>query len=127
MCHTHAESPRGPRGCRGDWRSFASHFEHFHYPGPWFGYGHMGPFGVRRPLRFLAWKLQLDDGQISQLAAILNELKTERGQAEVDDRRALTLLADAAESEPFDQAKAAEAATMAQKKQGPAPVAKSGK
>ena len=41
-------------------------------------------FGVRRPLRFLAHKLELDDRQIGELARILDELKTERAQAEVD-------------------------------------------
>ena len=40
-----------------------------------------GTFGVRRPLRFLAYKLQLDPRQVGELAAILNELKTERVQA----------------------------------------------
>src|SRR5579883_2516614 len=43
-----------------------------------------GGFGVRRPLRFLAHKLGLDEPQIAEFARILNELKTERAQAEVD-------------------------------------------
>ena len=34
-------------------------------------------FGVRRPLRFLAHKLELEDRQIEKLAKILDELKTE--------------------------------------------------
>ena len=46
-----------------------------------------GGFGVRRPLRFLAHKLELDEKQITELARILDELKTERAQAAVDDRR----------------------------------------
>jgi Spy/CpxP family protein refolding chaperone len=70
----------------------------------------MGPrpdgFGVRRPLRFLAHKLDLDEKQIAQLARILDELKTERAQAEVDDRRAQGDLADAMAAESFDAAKA---------------------
>src|SRR5262245_11913527 len=41
-------------------------------------------FGVRRPLRFLAYRLGLDERQVSELAIILNELKTERAQAAVD-------------------------------------------
>ena len=69
-----------------------------------------GPFGVRRPLRFLAWKLQLDDAQVEALATILNELKTERAQAAVDDRRTLTAFADAVAGETFDEARAGEAA-----------------
>src|SRR5580765_244076 len=73
----------------------------------------MGPpesFGVRRPLRFLAYKLELDEKQIEQLARILDELKTERAQASVDDRRSLSELADAVSSEVFDPTKAASGA-----------------
>src|SRR5262249_54332211 len=36
-----------------------------------------GGFGVKRPLRFLAYKLDLTEHQITELAAILDELKTE--------------------------------------------------
>ena len=71
-----------------------------------------GPFGVRRPLRFLAYKLELDDAQITKLAEILSELKTERAQAAVDDRRALAAFADAVAAETFDAAKAGEGASM---------------
>jgi Spy/CpxP family protein refolding chaperone len=67
---------------------------------------------VRRPLRFLAWRLELDEEQVTRLATVLNELKTERAQAEVDDRRALALLADASQGESFDAEKAAEAARL---------------
>jgi Spy/CpxP family protein refolding chaperone len=67
-----------------------------------------GPFGVRRPLRFLAHKLELDDRQMGDLARILDELKTERAQAEVDHRRTLTAFADAVAGEAFDAAKAGE-------------------
>ena len=67
---------------------------------------------MRRPLRFLAWKLELTEPQLARFAAIINELKTERAQAAVDDRRALTLLADAATGAEFDTAKASEAATL---------------
>jgi Spy/CpxP family protein refolding chaperone len=67
---------------------------------------------VRRPLRFLAWKLGLDEPQLEQLAAIINELRTERAQAAVDDRRALALLADAVAGDSFDAAKATEAARL---------------
>ena len=65
-------------------------------------------FGVRRPLRFLAHKLDLDEKQITELVRILDELKTERAQAEVDDRRALAEFADAVAGEVFDTAKATE-------------------
>ncbi len=66
-------------------------------------------FGVRRPLRFLAHKLGLDDKQVTELARILNELKTELAQAEVDRRRTVSSLADALAGDAFDAAKAAEA------------------
>ena len=82
--------------------------EHHHWSADEFA----GGFGVRRPLRFLAWKLGLNEAQVEQFAAIINELKTERAQDAVDDRRALALFADAAEGESFDAAKAAEAAQL---------------
>jgi Spy/CpxP family protein refolding chaperone len=64
-----------------------------------------GGFGVRRPLRFLAFKLELEEEQVEQLAAILSELKTERAQASVDLRRTTTALADAVGGDSFDEAK----------------------
>jgi len=73
-----------------------------------FGFGGAG-FGVRRPLRFLAYKLELDDKQVAELARLLDELKTERAQAEVDDRRTLSDFADALAGEAFDATKAAQA------------------
>jgi len=78
------------------------------------GFGAEG-FGVKRPLRFLAFKLDLDDAQVAALAAILDELKTERAQAAVDDRRVMTAFADAMSGETFDDAKAAESAAQRKK------------
>jgi Spy/CpxP family protein refolding chaperone len=74
-----------------------------------------GGFGVRRPLRFLAYKLGLSEPQVGELARILAELKTERAQGEVDDRRTVTAFADAVAGETFDQAKASEGAELRQK------------
>jgi Spy/CpxP family protein refolding chaperone len=71
-----------------------------------------GGFGVRRPLRFLAHKLGLDERQITELARILDELKTERAQAEVDRRRAMAAFADALAGDAFDAAKAGQAGEM---------------
>jgi Spy/CpxP family protein refolding chaperone len=68
-----------------------------------------GGFGVRRPLRFLAYKLDLDERQVTELAKILDELKTERAQAEVDRRRTLAGFADAVAAATFDDARASEA------------------
>ena len=82
------------------------------------GHGHQGgdPFegqpafssgwGVRRPLRFLAHKLDLNQKQVAELARILDELKIERAQAEVDDRRARAEFADAILGATFDAGKA---------------------
>ena len=63
------------------------------------------------PLRFLAHKLGLDEKQFTELARILDEIKTERAQSAVDDRRTLTDFADAMAADPFDSAKAAAGAT----------------
>jgi Spy/CpxP family protein refolding chaperone len=59
-------------------------------------------------LRFLVHKLDLDEKQVTELARILNELKTERAQAEVDHRRTVAAFADALSGDTFDAAKAAE-------------------
>lgn len=77
-------------------------------PGDWEG-SESGGFGVRRPLRFLAWKLELEEDQVAKLAAILDELKTERAQAAVDQRRTVAALADVIAADVFDEAKATEA------------------
>ena len=107
MCHGHRE--HHSCGCAPQARHERS--PHHHYsPGDDFAAG----FGVRRPLRFLAWKLELNEPQVAKFAAIINELKTERAQAAVDDRRALTLLAEAVSGEAYDSAKAAEATRLRQ-------------
>ncbi|MEL7370418.1 MAG: Spy/CpxP family protein refolding chaperone [Myxococcota bacterium] len=65
--------------------------------------GHEGAlFGVRRPLRFMAHKLDLDESQVRVLARILDELKTERAQARVDEQRTISGFAEAMDSETFD-------------------------
>jgi Spy/CpxP family protein refolding chaperone len=64
-----------------------------------------GAFGVRRPLRFLAYRLELKEEQVTELARILDDLKTERAQASVDNRRTVAAFADALAGETFDSAK----------------------
>jgi len=71
-----------------------------------------GAFGVRRPLRFLAFKLKLSEDQVSELAKILDELKTERAQAAVDDRRVTAAFADSVGLNQFSAEKAAEAGEL---------------
>jgi Spy/CpxP family protein refolding chaperone len=63
-------------------------------------------------LRFLAYKLELDDRQVPELARILDELKTERAQAEVDRRRTMSAFADAVGTDTFDAAKAKDGADL---------------
>lgn len=67
-----------------------------------------GAFGVRRPLRYLVYKLDLSEKQVEELARVLSELKTERAQAEVDGRRSLSAFADAIDGQAFDAARAGE-------------------
>jgi Spy/CpxP family protein refolding chaperone len=69
-----------------------------------------GSFGVRRPLRFLAHRLDLDEKQVADLAHVLSELKTERAQAAVDHRRTVAGFADVIAAEAFDEGKAGAAA-----------------
>jgi Spy/CpxP family protein refolding chaperone len=71
--------------------------------------GHGGPhggwspgFGVRRPLRFLARELDLDESQTERFAAILDVLKTQRAQAQVDHKRAVSEIAAALADDTFD-------------------------
>lgn len=71
-----------------------------------------GALGVRRPLRFLAYKLELDERQVAELARILGDLKTERAQSEVNGRRATAALADAIGAEQFDAAAAGNAGAI---------------
>ena len=59
--------------------------------------------GVRRPLRFLSWRLELSAEQTTSLARILERLKLERAQASLDHRRAAAELADALEAGEFDR------------------------
>jgi hypothetical protein len=67
------------------------------------------PFGVRRPLRFLGWRLHLRPEQLEQAARILEQLKIERAQPAVDLRRSAAELADAVAGGAFDGARAAAA------------------
>src|SRR5256885_11273361 len=69
-----------------------------------------GAFGVRRPLRFLAFKLNLSEDQVAELAKILDELKTERAQAAVDDRRGTAAVAHSGAPPQISAEKAAQGA-----------------
>ncbi len=99
------------RGGHGGWRHGGGEERHAGHGGDGDDFG-SGAFGVRRPLRFLAYKLELDDRQVAELARILDELKTERAQAEVDRRRTMSAFADAVAGEAFDDAKAKDGADL---------------
>ena len=112
---------RGPQSGWGGWSCGPGGGGGRHWGG---GHGHEGEdegegtgfgggaFGVRRPLRFLAYKLELDERQVAELARILGDLKTERAQGEVDRRRSLAGFADAVGGETFDEARAKESAAL---------------
>jgi Spy/CpxP family protein refolding chaperone len=69
-------------------------------------------FGTRRPLRFLAMRLDLDDAQVARVAKIVERLRVEREQGAVDLRRAAGELADALEGDALDPARVEEASRL---------------
>lgn len=91
----------GPDGRGGGEHRFGGHGGHFGGGGD-DGFDGGGNFGVRRPLRFLAYKLDLDERQVAELAMVLDTVKTERAQAEVDQRRTTAAYADLLSGESFD-------------------------
>ena len=93
----------GPRGEHAGWGEAHASGDEGDFGG--------GSFGVRRPLRFLAHRLELDEKQVGELAHILNELKTERAQVAVDHRRTVAGFADVIAAEGFDEPRAAGVAT----------------
>jgi Spy/CpxP family protein refolding chaperone len=108
-------APRAVPTCHpfGSWRSHAPGYPHCGETYQEMDDEHFGAgFGVRRPLRFLAQKLNLDERQVAELARVLDELKTERAQAEVDRRRTLAVFADALAGDAFDAARAAHAGDL---------------
>jgi Spy/CpxP family protein refolding chaperone len=62
----------------------------------------------RKPHKRNGRRVELNEEQVAELAKILDELKTERAQAAVDDRRTTAAFADAISREVFDAAKAGE-------------------
>lgn len=108
-CHqpreAHADGGYGPPADAEAYGYFA-HGRHRGHHGEGGDDGEGMSFGVRRPLRFMAHKLELSDQQVEQLAVILNELKTERAQAAVDHRRTVNAFAEALAAPAFDEGKA---------------------
>jgi len=60
-------------------------------------------FGVRRPLRYLSYQLDLDESQRRQIAAALDTLKLEREQMALDEKKMLSELADLVDSDGDDE------------------------
>ncbi len=108
-CGTHAGADewgsRARDGRRGGDETL--HFASRHHDPVFGGRGH----GVRRPLRFLSYRLDLSDRQVNDVAKILEGLKIERAQAEVDLRRAASDLADALELADFGRSSSDSART----------------
>jgi Spy/CpxP family protein refolding chaperone len=100
-CGGHVGGDWGPSG-EGAGEAYAAYGGGDGVDSDWGG----GSFGVRRPLRFLAHKLDLDEKQVADLAHVLSELKTERAQAAVDHRRTVAGFADVIAGEAFDEGKA---------------------
>lgn len=67
------------------------------------GHGHGPSFGVRRPLRVMSHELELEEEQTATLARLIDDLKTERAQAAVHERRSVGLIADALLNADFDR------------------------
>ena len=51
-------------------------------------------FGVRRPLRYLSYQLDLDEQQRRHIAAALDRLKIEREQGKLDRKKTVSVLAE---------------------------------
>lgn len=97
--HEHENAEHAGRGC--GWRRRRRESSTRYWAGG-------SAFGVRRPLRTMAHRLDLDEEQVSKLAQILNELKTERAQAAVDEQRSISAIAEAIQGESFDAERVSE-------------------
>jgi len=73
---------------------------------------HGSGFGVRRPLRVMTHELDLDEEQVAVLAQIIDELRTERAQASVNEQRSVGKIAEAMQASPFDQDAVEQALTL---------------
>lgn len=63
------------------------------------GHRRSGGFGVRRPLRYLSYQLDLDESQRRQIAAALDAVKLEREQAVLDEKKMVAELAELVSAE----------------------------
>lgn len=107
--HGHGHDGGHHEGRGGGW---GEHIRHLRQAAAYAAGDEGGGMGVRRPLRFMAYKLDLNQQQVDQLAKILDDLKTERAQAAVEERRVLAHFADALGGDAFDAAKVKEAGKL---------------
>lgn len=70
------------------WQESRGHQHH------WKSSRRAGSFGVRRPLRFLSYQLDLDESQRRRIAVVLDAVKTEREQAALDEKKMAAELAE---------------------------------
>ena len=103
--HGHHKHWKRSRSGPGDEHQSHSRGGHHGHHGHW----GRGPWGVRRPLRFMARQLDLDESQVAELAAILDDLKMQRAQARLDRRRAVSVFADVFLEDTFDAERVKEA------------------
>lgn len=72
-----------------------------------------GPtFGVRRPLRHLAWKLNLNETQLRDIVDVLDRLKTAYNQARLDQDRSTSEIAAVFSEAAFDGDRVSSALAM---------------
>ena len=81
-------SPRDSNDQDGETPTWYAHREHRHRG------RRSGSFGVRRPLRYLSYQLDLDNSQRRKIAALLDSVKVEREQAALDEKKMVSDLAD---------------------------------
>ena len=73
-----------------------------HSPNAMFSWSSGPTFGVRRPLRHLAWKLKLNEAQIRDVVDVLDRLKTAYNQARLDQDRSTSEVAAVFSAAAFD-------------------------
>ena len=83
------------------WHGRPAYAYSLHFSSPYesrrHGHGHSrrgSDFGVRRPLRYMRYQLDLDESQTRRVAAVLNRLKLEREQGQLDEKRCVAAIAD---------------------------------
>ncbi len=82
LCHSRYWRPAYTSGCV----DTSSHYETRTHRG--------AHFGVRRPLRYLSYQLDLSENQMRRMSSVLNSIKNEREQSTLDEKRTVTAIAD---------------------------------